>query len=117
MSVLLATLGMYGLLASSVAGRTRELGVRRALGATGGQLARAVAGEACVMSVVGIAAGLAIVAASARVVQSQLYGISATDPTVLAGVSLLLLGVAVGASLGPARRAATVDPSIVLKVE
>ena len=116
-SLLLAAIGVYGLLASSVAARTREIGVRRALGSSSGRIMALVAREALAMSAAGVVAGLATAMAFARVIQAQLYGIAATDPRVMAGVAALLVGIAGLAALIPARRAAGVDPAITLRCE
>ena len=116
-SLLLAALGVYGLLASTVAARRRELGICRALGASGLTLARQVAAEALTMSVVGVAGGLFVTAASTRVLQSQLYGVSVTDAAVLAGVTTLLVVTAALAALPPALRAAHADPAAILRID
>ena len=116
-SLLLAIVGVYGLLASAVAGRTRELGIRRALGASGGRLARGVAAEATAMSAVGVIAGLIVILLFSRVLESQLYGVSATSNGVLGGAAALLVASAIVAALPPALRAARVDPAATLRVE
>jgi len=116
-ALLLAALGVYGLLASSVAARTRELGIRRALGASTRAIVALVAGEALILSGVGIAAGLAASAAAARAIQAQLFGVTAADPILLAACAAGLAAVALAASVGPARRAARVDPSVTLRGE
>jgi len=116
-ALLLAALGVYGLLASSVAARTRELGIRRALGASTHAIVALVAGEALILSAVGIAAGLAASAAAARAIQAQLFGVTAANPVLLATCAAGLAAVALAASVGPARRAARVDPSVTLRSE
>ena len=116
-TLLLAALGVYGLLASSVAARTRELAVRRALGSSTRRIMALVAREALAMSAIGIAAGVAIALAAARVIQAQLYGVTAADPVVIAGVAGLLVFIAAASALTPALRAARVDPVAALKTE
>jgi predicted permease len=116
-SLVLAALGVYGLLASSVAARTRELGVRRALGSSAGRIMALVGREALEMSAIGITVGVAIALAASRVIQAQLYGVTATDPFLIAAVALLLVIVAAASALAPALRAARVDPVVALKTE
>ena len=116
-SLLLAALGVYGLLASSVAARTRELGVRRALGSSAARIVALVGREALAMSAIGIAVGIAIALAASRVIQAQLFGVTATDPFLIAAVAVLLVVVAAASALAPALRAARVDPVVALKTE
>jgi ABC-type antimicrobial peptide transport system permease subunit len=116
-SLVLALFGVYGLLASAVASRTRELGIRRALGASRGRLARSVAAEAAAMSAAGVVAGVTGIALFARVLESQLYGVSATNGAVVGGAAALLVAAAIVAALPPAMRAAAVDPAVTLRVE
>jgi len=116
-TLLLAALGVYGLLASSVAARTRELGVRRALGSSSLRIVGLVAKEALQMSALGIAAGVAVAVAAARVIQAQLYGVAATDPRAIGAVAALLILIAAASALAPALRAARVDPVTALKSE
>src|SRR4029078_13533513 len=116
-ALLLAALGVYGLLASSVAARTRELGIRRALGASTHAIGALGGGEALILSAVGIAAGLAASAAAARAIQAQLFGVTAANPLLLAACAAALRHVSLAASGGPARRAARVDPSVTLRSE
>jgi putative ABC transport system permease protein len=116
-SLLLAAIGVYGVLASSVAARAREIGVRRALGASAGGIVALVAREVIVMSAAGIAAGLAIAAVSARAMQTQLYGMAASDLRVAAGVAALLMAIAALAGVVPSRRAVRIDPAVTLRTE
>jgi predicted permease len=116
-SLLLAVLGVYGLLGSSVATRTREIGIRRALGSSTGRTIMLVVREALTLALAGIFAGVLLTVLSARVIQSQLYGVAATEPLVLVAVAAALASAAAAAALGPAWRAARVDPSIVLRAE
>jgi putative ABC transport system permease protein len=116
-SVLLSVVGLYGLLASTVAARTRELGIRRALGSSTRAIVRMVFGEAVTLAVAGIVAGTAFALAMSRVLQSQLFGIRATDVRVMAATAALLAAVGALATWVPARRAARIDPAIALREE
>ncbi len=116
-TLLLGGIGLYGVLAYLVTLRTRELGVRIALGALPGTVARMITRQGLVLSLVGIGCGLAIFALAARFLRSFLYGVSAADPLTLAAAVLTLLVVATLASWIPARRAARVDPATTLKAE
>jgi putative ABC transport system permease protein len=113
----LAAVGLYAVMAYSVSRRTHEIGIRMALGARGGEVARMVIGQGLALTVVGIAIGLAGGLALHRLVASLLFGVSATDPVTLVGVSGLLAAVAVFACYLPARRATRVDPVIALRDE
>ncbi|HWG37228.1 MAG TPA: ABC transporter permease [Terriglobales bacterium] len=117
LAVLLAAIGVYGVLAYAVAQRTQEVGIRMALGAEPnrvlGMMLRQGLGLAAVGAVIGIAGALL----TTRFLKSNLYGVAATDPATLAGVTLLLLGLAALASYLPARRAARVNPIAALRAE
>jgi ABC-type antimicrobial peptide transport system permease subunit len=115
--VLLAAIGLYGLLAYQVAQRTQELGVRMALGATRGALARLVLAQSFRLAAAGALLGLLASLAGTRVLAGVLFGLSATDPATLAGAILLLLVVAALAGYLPARHAARVDPLVALRAE
>jgi len=117
LTLLLAAAGVYGLLAEAVASRARELGIRRALGCAQQDIMSLVLRESAVLAASGAVAGVALSLALAGVIKSHLYGIAATDSRVLAVVVATLLITAVLASLGPARRAARVDPAVVLRSE
>jgi predicted permease len=117
LALLLAALGIYGVIAYSTAQRSREFGVRIALGAQRGDVLRVVLGGATRLVVLGIALGLGASVALTRLLASQLYEVSATDPAVLATISALLGAVAVAASYLPARRATRVDPVVTLRSE
>jgi putative ABC transport system permease protein len=116
-ALLLAMLGVYGVTASAVTQRTRELGIRSALGADRRQLVWSVASEPARLVAIGLVLGLALTLAGGRVVRSLLYGMSPTDPLTLAAVALVLLIVAIVATWLPARRATRVDPMIALRAE
>jgi putative ABC transport system permease protein len=114
LALLLATVGVYGVISYSVARRTHEIGVRLALGAERGSIVGMVVGRALLLGGVGVALGVAGGLALTRLLRSMLYEVSATDPAVFVGVSLFLLGVVALAGYFPARRAARVDPTIAL---
>jgi predicted permease len=113
----LACLGLYGVLSFSVAQRTREIGVRMALGAQRKDMLSLVVGRGLKLVLLGLALGLVAALAVTRFVSSLLYGVTATDPVTFVGVSLLLLLVAGLASWLPARRATKLDPMTVLRHE
>ena len=117
LALLLAAVGIYGVIAYASAQRAREFGVRIALGAASGDVLRDVLGGAARLAALGVALGLAASLALTRLLQSQLYEVSATDPAVLGAISLLLLAVALAASYLPARRATRVDPMAALRAE
>ncbi len=117
LAVLLASIGLYGVIAYSVARRTREIGIRVALGAGRPDMLRMVLGQGLRLTLVGIGVGLAGAAAASRVLSSKLYGVMPTDPATFAGVALLLMGVAMAACYIPARRAMRVDPIVALRYE
>jgi macrolide transport system ATP-binding/permease protein len=117
LGLVLAAVGVYGVMAYSVSQRKRELGIRVALGADRGTVISMVLREGLRLTLLGAVIGLAAAAATARLVAGLLYGVSALDPVAFAGVPLLLVGVAALAVYVPARRAAGVDPMRVLKTE
>jgi putative ABC transport system permease protein len=116
-ALVLAATGIYGILANSVAERTREIGVRAALGASRGDLVGLVLRQGLVLAGVGVAVGLGASLLAMRALASLLFGVSDLDPVTYAGVTALLLGVAVAACLVPARRAALIDPMQALRAE
>ncbi|MGH9944448.1 MAG: FtsX-like permease family protein, partial [Pyrinomonadaceae bacterium] len=117
LALLLEATGLNGVMAYLVSGRTREFGIRVALGAQGQDLLRLVIAEGLTLVGVGILFGLLASFALTRVLQSVLYGVSANDPVTFTGVALLLAAVAFVAILIPARRATKVDPMIALRYE
>jgi predicted permease len=113
----LATVGLYGVMSYSVQRRTREIGIRMALGARTGGVLRMVARQGLVLAGIGVAIGLALALLVSRFAASLLYGISATDAPTFLAVPVLLLAVAALAVLLPARRAARTDPLTALRYE
>ncbi len=116
-AVLLACLGVYGVLAYAVGRRTREIGVRLALGASRSQMMTLVVGRGATLAALGIGAGLLLSLAVGRLLQSNLYGVDWRDPLPFLATSALLASVILTASLLPARRAASVDPIAALRSE
>jgi predicted permease len=116
-AMVLAAVGLYGVIAYSVARRTREIGIRMALGARAGAVVGLVMKQGLGLAAIGVAAGLLLSLGAARAVAGALYGVAALDPITWIGATITLFGVAVVANLVPARRAAVVDPSHALRRE
>ena len=116
-ALLLAVAGIYGVLAYSVARRTREMGVRMALGANAGSVLRLVLGQSMTTTAVGVFLGLVGSFILMRSLQSMLYEVGAADPLTFTAVAALLFAVALLASYLPARRATKVDPIVALRYE
>jgi putative ABC transport system permease protein len=116
-ALLLAALGIYGVISYTVSQRTRELGIRIALGATQDRVVRLVLGQGVGLTVSGIVIGLVGAFWLVHVLATLLYGVAATDSLTFASVAAVLLGVAAIASYLPARRAARVDPVIAMRAE
>ena len=114
-ALVLAAVGLYGVIATSVAQRTRELGVRLALGATPRSVLALVLRDGMRTTAAGVAAGLLGALAAARLLRSQLFGVSATDPAVYVAVAVLTAAVALAATYVPARRATRLDPAVTLR--
>jgi predicted permease len=117
LALLLAAIGLYGILSYSVAGRTRELGVRMALGAQRSSVLAMILKEAGKLVVIGILIGIPAALLSSRLFASMLFGLNHTDPLSMATVIIILVGIALLASFIPARRATKVDPMVALRYE
>jgi predicted permease len=115
--LLLAAMGLYGVIAYAVARRTREIGIRIALGAEPGGVLRMVMRQGLTLAAAGWAVGVLLAVAAAQTLAAQLYGISAGDPVAWGGAAVVLLAVAVLANALPARRAARIDPVVALRME
>jgi ABC-type antimicrobial peptide transport system permease subunit len=117
LALLLSLIGLYGVMSFVVTRRTREIGIRLALGATGVSAIRLVLRDAVVMIAAGTAIALPCVAALGKLVQSQLFGVTATDPATIAAAALVLAAGALVAAFIPAWRASNVSPTDALRLE
>jgi predicted permease len=116
-ALLLASVGIYGLMSYSVQLRTQEIGIRLALGADSQKMVRLVMGQGMLLAAIGIVTGLGIAFGITRLLKSLLFGVNANDPLTFGGVALLLAVVALAASYFPARRAANVEPVTALRYQ
>jgi putative ABC transport system permease protein len=116
-ALLLASVGLYAVMSNLVAQRTREIGIRVAMGARGVDVMILVARQGALLTFIGVVLGLLCSFALTRTMQSLLFGVSATEPLVFVAVPLMLIVVALGACLVPARRATRVDPTVALRYE
>ena len=117
LALLLASIGLYGILSYGVASRTKEIGIRMALGARSREVLSLILREALLLVLVGVALGLPVVFGSTRFASTLLFGLTPTDPLSLAGAAMLLFAVALVAGYIPARRATKVDPLVALRYE
>ena len=117
LALLLASMGLYGVMSYIAARRTNEIGIRLALGASRGSVLWMALRETIALVIVGIAIGVPAALAAARLISTLLFGVSASDPMTVAGASVLMIGVATLAGFVPARRASKVDPMVALRYE
>ena len=117
LALVLACIGVYGTMSYAVARRTREIGVRMAMGAQGGHVLRSEIGRAIRLSLAGVAIGAPLTLAASRFVASRLFGVTPSDPLTMTVAITVLVGVTAAAGYLPARRASRVDPMVALRSE
>jgi len=117
LAILLASVGLYGIMAFTVARRTRDIGIRMALGANRSNIVRQVLGETLILMLIGIAVGVPIALAGTRLIKSMLFGLGVADPLAIAAACVILAVIAGLAGYIPARRASQVDPMVALRYE
>jgi putative ABC transport system permease protein len=116
-AVILAAVGIYGVISYSVAQRVHEIGIRMALGARTSDVLKQIVGRAMTLVLIGLAVGIAAAIGLTRLISALLYQVSPTDAVTFVSISIALAGVALGASFVPARRATRVDPMVALRCE
>ena len=117
LALILAAVGIYGVMSHVVAGRTREIGLRMALGAQLSEVQKLILKQGMFLAAIGSLCGLVIALGGARMMKTLLYGVSTSDPVTFTCVALLLLSIALLACWIPARRASRVEPMIALRAE
>jgi putative ABC transport system permease protein len=117
LSLVLAVIGIYGVMSYNVARHTREIGIRMALGAQTTHIHRLIIGRGAALALAGVLIGLGLALALTRLMSGLLFDVSATDPTTFAGITAVLFAAALVACYVPARRAVKVDPLVALRYE
>jgi putative ABC transport system permease protein len=117
LAIVLAGVGLYGIMAFTVARRTRDIGIRMTLGASPALILRQILGETVTLMLIGIAVGVPIALGGTRLIRSMLFRLGAADPIALVAACTILAAIAAAASYIPARRASRVDPMVALRYE
>jgi ABC-type antimicrobial peptide transport system permease subunit len=117
LSLVLASLGLYGVMSYAISRRTGEIGIRMAMGAARGDVARMVVREILLVAVIGVSIGVTAAVAGTRLIEGQLFGLAATDPVTISLAAVVMIAVSLAAGYLPARRASRVDPMVALRHE